>query len=250
MFGSAKDFYQSDLQSPYALWIVPLVFLFSWLRARPNGSRAVDRRAISFMNTYAPLFVIETVVDPWVTGPLIRYLALGEAAANSLRVPFVLLGDFRVYLLVFYLMAPDRGVPAAVVRAALWTFLVPIASWLATEQLMKQHAGLPSQTLWIVYEIFFFLVAMGLASYLIPAREDRRNFELEIYLQKMTKYVALYYALWAIADLAIFVGGYDLGWALRVVPNQLYYSFWVPLAYYWFFAPRYAAASRPVHAVR
>lgn len=250
MFSSAENFYQSDLQSPYALWIVPLLFLLYWLRARPKGTHAVDRRAIPFMNAYAPLFVIETVVDPWVTGPLVRYLSLGDVAANSLMVPFVLLGDFRVYLVVFYLMAPGRGVAPAAVEAALWTFLVPIASWVTTGELTKYHPGLPSQTIWIVYETLFFLVAMVFAFFLIPARVDRRNFELEIYLQKIIRYVALYYALWAIADLAIFVGGWDLGWALRVIPNQLYYSFWVPLAYYWFFSPRYAVPSRRVQAAR
>jgi hypothetical protein len=41
-----------------------------------------------------------------------------------------------------------------------------------------------------------------------------------------------------IADLLIVVGGLDLGWAIRIVPNQLYYSFWVPFAYWRFFSIR------------
>jgi hypothetical protein len=43
--------------------------------------------------------------------------------------------------------------------------------------------------------------------------------------------VAVYYALWATADLLIRYGGIDAGWLLRALPNQLYYAFWIPFAY-------------------
>ena len=57
---------------------------------------------------------------------------------------------------------------------------------------------------------------------------------LRNYLRIVLTYVAIYYALWAIADVLI-IAGIDLGWALRIVPNQLYYAFWVPFAYFTFF---------------
>ena len=65
----------------------------------------------------------------------------------------------------------------------------------------------------------------------------------------MLAYVAVYYALWGIAD-ALILAGFDAGWGLRVLPNQLYYSFWVPVAWTWFFSRRYASARSPVHARR
>ena len=34
------------------------------------------------------------------------------------------------------------------------------------------------------------------------------------------------------------LAGSDLGWALRVIPNQLYYSFCVPFVWWRFFAAR------------
>lgn len=58
------------------------------------------------------------------------------------------------------------------------------------------------------------------------------------YLRSIFGYSAAYYALWLGADLVIVVAGLDLGWALRVVPNQLYYAFWVPFAYWRFFSVR------------
>jgi len=250
MFSTWKEFYQSDLQSVYALWLVPLVFLVYWLLSRPSGDRAVEPRAISFLNVYAPLFVVETVLDPYATGPLARWMGLEEPLATYWMVPFVLLGDFRVYLLVFFLMAPERGVSSAIVRAAGWTLVVPIFALSVMRFLSERYDALPPQTIWIVYESAFFAVAMFLALTLIPSRLDRHRYELLEYLQALTRYVALYYALWAISDLLIVRGGYDFGWGLRAVANQLYYSFWVPAAYFWFFSARYAVTRSPVHASR
>ena len=33
------------------------------------------------------------------------------------------------------------------------------------------------------------------------------------------------------------------GWALRIVPNQLYYAFFIPVIWLRFFSPRYASTS-------
>ena len=49
-------------------------------------------------------------------------------------------------------------------------------------------------------------------------------------------FTAAYYALWLAADVLIVVAGLDLGWALRMVPNQLYYAFWTPFVYFRFFS--------------
>jgi len=57
------------------------------------------------------------------------------------------------------------------------------------------------------------------------------------------------YALWAAADLLI-VAGFDAGWAVRLVPNQLYYAWYVPFVYWRFFSSRYAATSSSTHASR
>jgi hypothetical protein len=49
-------------------------------------------------------------------------------------------------------------------------------------------------------------------------------------------YAAAYYVLWLAADVLTVVAGLDVGWALRMVPNQLYYAFWVPFAHFRFFS--------------
>ena len=60
----------------------------------------------------------------------------------------------------------------------------------------------------------------------------------------------MYYAGWLFADLLIQIGGFDFGWLIRVIPNQLYYAFWVPVVFFAFFARRYASTSTSTQAVR
>jgi hypothetical protein len=250
MYRTWADFYQSDAQSVYALWIAPAFFLLYWLLSRPYKRIGVEPRAAWFLNVYAPLFMIESVADPYVTGPLLRHFGIEGDAATACMVAFVLIGDFRVYLLLFYVMTPERGAIAAFLRAAAWTMVVPLFAVGALYGLKARYGELPAQSVWILYELGFVAMALFLDLVVIPARLDRRRFEVHQYLRALVRYVALYYALWATADLLIVRRGADWAWALRVIPNQLYYAFWVPFAYLSFFSPRYAATSRPTHRSR
>jgi hypothetical protein len=47
-------------------------------------------------------------------------------------------------------------------------------------------------------------------------------------------FAATYYALWAFAD-ALILAGFDAGWALRMLPNQLYYALSVPFVFFAYF---------------
>jgi hypothetical protein len=241
MYRTWADFYQSDAQSVYALWIAPAFFLLYWLLSRPYKRVGVEPRAAWFLNVYAPLFTIESVADPYVTGPLLRQLGIEGIDATACMVAFVLIGDFRVFLLLFYVMAPERGTVRALTRAARWTMVVPLLAVGALYALQNRYGELPSQSIWILYELGFVAMAVFLDVAVIPARFDLRRFEVQQYLRTLVRYVALYYALWATADLLILRRNADWAWALRVIPNQLYYGFWMPFAYMTFFSPRYAA---------
>ena len=115
---------------------------------------------------------------------------------------------------------------------------------------LLMYGELPSQSIWILYELGFVAMALFLDFAVIPARFDLRRFEVQQYLRALVRYVALYYALWATADLLILRRNADWAWALRVIPNQLYYGFWVPFAYMKFFSPRYAATRMSVQRSR
>ena len=233
MYSSWDAFYHGDLQGLWGLIIVPVLFLVvrPWRRPRAAGA---DPRAAGFVCAWATFFALETIADP------VAILRLGVP-----MLPFVLLGDFRVFLLVLGVAEPDRSVAATIARAAGWTMVVPIVAWSTYRVALAKAGQLDEQVLWLVYEVAFVALMLWWRHRRLP---DRRPIALR-YLRAVVAYVAVYYALWGIADVLI-LGGLDAGWGLRVLPNQLYYSFWVPVAWTWFFSRRYASASSPVHARR
>lgn len=235
MFSTWRDLYQSDLQSVYALWIVPALFLLYWVARPRERAPGVEPLRADFARYYAIFFAIETLLDPFATGLVSRWVGLGDPLATYLVILFVLLGDFRVFLLVFAVLGSRTGLPSIAVRACRWTLVVPIFAWGTTRLLEGAVGELPAQTIWIVYELGFLALAIFLELVTIDRRADGQRAR---YLRGLARYVALYYALWASADLLITVGGFDWGWALRVIPNQLYYAFWIPFAYFSFFTRR------------
>jgi hypothetical protein len=176
------------------------------------------------------VFAIESILDPIVTGPVLRALGLDEATlGTAVIVVFVLLGDFRVFLLLFRLAAPGAELVPAIRDAARWTVLVPLVA-LATRGLLEAApTAVPSQTIWLLYEIAFFALAVWLHQRGVPSWivEGPRRAAL----RAVVAYVALYYGLWALADTLILGFGLDAGWALRALPNQLYYAFYLPFVY-------------------
>ncbi|MGH7818987.1 MAG: hypothetical protein ACREQ9_04365 [Candidatus Binatia bacterium] len=236
MSGPFESFYRSDLQALYAPWIAPVLFLL-WLvfRESPREDGA-EPAAARFVRAWAIAFALETLLDPLVTGPLLSRFGAEEWAAAVL-LPFVLLGDFRVFLLVLFVAEPGLGLAVAAGRAALWTLVMPLVAGATHGFLDWSSGGLPGQSLWLVYETAFLLLAVAFALAWVPAHvaPDRRG--ARRYLRALLAYVAVYYFLWATAD-ALILAGLDLGWALRAVPNQLYYALWVPFAYALFFRIR------------
>lgn len=257
-FATWHDLYRSDLQGAVAVVVAPLLFLLylAWSE-RPAGGGVVPAAA-RFVEAWAGTFAVLTIVDPLVTGPLMRALGLADAPiATVVMVAFVLLGDFRVYLLVFTLMthagtghdarvadpvsatrdALRRVPPRAALAAAAATLVVPLVAVASEAVVRARMASPPAQSVWLAYELAFLAVALVLRHWGVPARVPGTEPRLRNYLRRVLAYVAAYYALWAAADVLIMTG-IDLGWALRIVPNQLYYAFWVPFAYFAFFARR------------
>jgi hypothetical protein len=247
-----QQLYASELQAVWAQWLVPALFLaFVGRRELPAGG--VAPRAARFVRAYAIVFALETMLDPFAGGPLLRWLGLeGGAAPTNVMVFFVLLGDFRVFLLALVLAAPalDGRLRAREVSAACgWTLIVPIIA-IAGEAIVRATIeSPPAQSIWIVYESAFMVMALVWRQVIVPARVPPERDGVRAYLRAVWGYVAIYYALWASADLLI-IAGLDAGWALRLVPNQLYYAWYVPFIYWRFFSPRYAATSSSTHAAR
>lgn len=240
---SWESFYRSELQGLYSLLVVPIAFLAYRLVVSPDRDRAVLPEATRFVSVLTLVFAFETMIDPIATGPLLESAVLENTVATSL-IPFlfVYLGDFRVLLLACGVAHPERHWLANLRRAAAMTLIVPLFAGIGFALARTLFDEVHGQVLWILYEAGFLALCIAMGRIWVDA--NTRPPEARAFLKDLLGYSAAYYSLWLAADLVILIGGLDLGWAIRIVPNQLYYAFWLPFAYWRFFSPGRANAAR------
>jgi hypothetical protein len=215
--GAWQQLYASDLQSLWALAAPPALFLV-WLaaRGRARAARDADPRG-RFVLAWAIAFAAETIADPVATGPLTRGLELSPGAAQALGLVFVLLGDWRVWLLVAALALGRARRAAVFAGSALATLVVPLVAFGSHAALRRRWPGLPGQVLWLVYELGFAALALGVRARGLPRLAAGARALAAA--RAVLAYAATYYALWAAADVLI-LAGVDAGWLLRMLPNQ------------------------------
>ena len=230
MTSSWEVLYKGSAQGLWALLVLPILFL-GWLAIRGAAGTGVDPRAAGFVRRWAAIFALMALVDVVAAGPL-----------GWSPLPFVLLGDYRVFALVLVVMQPTRARPSLLLEAAAWTLVVPAITW-GTMRLVETVAiPQPATMLWCVYEILFVAVAEAFVVWMIPRRVAPDREPVRRYVRAILGCVVLYYVLWALADIVV-LGGADWGWGLRIVPNQLYYGFFVPFAYARFFSAEAASST-------
>lgn len=207
--GVFEAFYNGAWHHPWLLWAAALAGVaVAMSRSRLHPS----------LRRYALALGVLSVLDAWLTSSHVYGIGAKPAPWDSV-VPlfFVLAGDFRYLLVVVAGTASGRlDASARDVAAALGlTLIVPVASQLVLFALPEAWSG--SRVLFLVYELMFFALAGALARF-------HPNVRRAAWLRPLTRYVQLYYGLWATADIVILATGADLGFALRVVPNVLYYG--------------------------
>jgi hypothetical protein len=79
---SWRLFYQSDFQGFWSLIVVPTLFAI-FLLAAPGPRARATSEAGRFLKLWALVFSIETVIDPFSTGPLVEVLDLGYDATSA-----------------------------------------------------------------------------------------------------------------------------------------------------------------------
>jgi hypothetical protein len=245
-FDGPRAFYESELQGFWALLLVPALWLLvRILRGRPSRD-GVEPAAARFVDAFALVFAVQTLLDPIATGPVAR--ALPAPWPTALSLLFVLLGDFRVFLLVAFLAGGRNRLRPALGEAALLTPIVPIFAWIVERALSGAFGPLPGQALWLLHEVSF-LGLLLLLSARVAIREPDPAAPRARYLRAVMSYAAAYYALWAFCDVGILLG-FAPAYAVRAIPNQLYYAFFVPFAHARFFAASYSATRTLAQASR
>jgi hypothetical protein len=206
--GPWEAFYQSAYQHPIALW----------LAAGLAGAYALTRPGLDpSLRGYCRALVGLSLADAWLTAHHVYGLGqLPHAFGSAVPLFFVLAGDYR-YLLLLGAARPG-GAVALDARGALFaaalTLVVPLFSQAVVSALPETQGG--ARVLFLVYELAFAALALALIRW-HPNREVA-------WTRPVSRFVVLYYALWASADAILLATGHDLGFALRVLPNLLYYG--------------------------
>jgi hypothetical protein len=213
----------------WALIVLPALFL-GGLALRGARGEGVEPLAASFVRRWAAVFALTALVDPVATGPL-----------GWPMLPFVLLGDYRVFALVLVVMQPTRARVGVLLEAAAWTLVVPAVAYGTIRLVEAVAVPQPDTMLWCVYEVAFIALAEAFVVWVLPRRVAADREPVRRYVRDVLALVG-YYALWALADILI-LGRHDWGWGLRIVPNQLYYGVFVPFAYARFFASSAASST-------
>ncbi len=205
--GPFEAFYASAWQHPLALWVAAIA----------GGLVCLSRRDLhASVRRYGLALVVLSLLDAWLTSTHVYGIGtLPGRLASYVPLFFVLAGDLR-YLLLWETAAPDgrialaRGMP---LRALGLTLIVPIFAQIAAPAIAPGN----TRVLFFVYELAFCALTLGLLRWHPNARALP-------WVRAVSRFVLLYYGLWATADAILLATGTELGYALRVIPNLLYYG--------------------------
>jgi hypothetical protein len=209
--------YASSWHHPYSFWAAggPVLALLV-VRARAAAAASVERARLAAL---CVAFQLGILADAWLNAKALSPLT--GAAATAAGVTFVILGDFRYFLL---LARYGRGLgwAAALPAALAVSLVVPVGSFLTKRE---------GRALFLIYELALATVAVAVRVLVVPrVAEARRR-----WMAWLTEFEIAQYAAWATADVII-LSGHDAGYLLRLVPNAMYYIGFVPFA--WLTAPK------------
>jgi hypothetical protein len=185
---------------------------------------------------YLLLFALTTLVDILVASHMIPIH--NEAAQVAIEYVFVLIGDLRFILLLAYFLYAGLGaaelqrlsLPGSVIKPAFIFTLFPTilvgAVGFAKPQLMNE-----ARHKFLAYELIFFILTV-LWIYVVLPQKSLPAASVR-FIKSAAVPVFLYYGLWSLADILILCG-VEAGYAIRIVPNFLYYSvflWWIHLAH-------------------
>lgn len=193
-----------------------------------------------FLVGWAILFTVEILADALATGGL-SPVPPGSGLMTGLGIAFVILGDFRYFLLVEHGIAAKPGEAfttvglgplRAWIPAVVTAFIVPLTST-AIRELFPATFAHDVRYTFLVYEALFVALALAYRFVVVPRRAPP---ETRAWLLRLTDFELVQYGLWVFADLVIIFTKADVGFLLRLAPNTLYYALFLPFV--WWTAPR------------
>lgn len=213
---SPAQIYSSPWHHPGLLLPIALAALAIVLQQR---SRHPDHWP-PFLRVWLLGCALEIVLDASLTGfatPLHGH----PDAERVASIVFVILGDLRAYLLLDRLASPSRPWSSTWAHALGWSLVASLAVAAATRLAPTTFAT--TRNVFLFYEVVS-LALFGLWRFGLLAR--RTPTPALTLARAVATFCLAQYALWASADVLI-LSGIDLGYLLRIVPNVLYYGFFV-----------------------
>jgi hypothetical protein len=229
MQGSWRTIYEGDLQTAVLPAASNLLFLGFLVWQRQRGRWGAPGSRDRFVARYCAGFAVVTLIDLVASFPGVEWADLGFDATSYLAAASTVIADFRVFWLVLVLLQPappgGKGVGLALLLA-----ILPLAIGTAGNLLIASiEPRLYGHFMWLIHEASMLAVVLVLLGWVVrrhvPAQRGVRV------TRWVLGYVALYYALFAIADAAILLLRLDLGWLVRCVPHQLYFSLYLPFVW-------------------
>jgi hypothetical protein len=223
-----KAVYESPWHSPILFLVTGVVFL------------VILARQLPFFRAFAVLFTVEIMADALLTGGWSPLASGPSAVASAFAIVFVVLGDFRYFLLLErHAWRLSARLPLGL-ASLLTSLIVPLSSMAIVKAGPAAWQASP-RTLFLVYELLFAALAALLRLRLRGAGFARLEPAHRPWITALTNFELVQYVGWASADVLLLLGAEDAGYALRLVPNVMYYALFVPFA--WWRAPREVQAS-------
>lgn len=212
--------YDSPWHQPRLVGALTALTLAALVRWKLTAGRARG----SFLTAWTALFGALAIIDATITATDSPLLPDHAGLVGSLAIAFVLLGDARVYALVEHEAnaAPSRS--RRVIEGLAWGALVSVlmAPLARTVPVFQRNP----RTLFLTYELLALAQAIVWRQVRLARAASRLSPEVSRWLREVTGFVAVQYALWALAD-AVILWVHPAGFLLRVVPNVLYYGLFV-----------------------
>ena len=193
--------YDSPFHIPVAAWVGSVVAI---------GVAIARKKLVGF----TIFFAVICALDAFLTGPWTP-LAPDSAAMTAAGITFVIAGDLRYFVLLLDATKSWQRLVAAVALA----FIVPIIVQIA------RAAGVTElRQVFLIYELCFFALALGIWFIVRPWSD---------FVRRLTRFEIVQYGLWAGADILLLTTGADAAWLIRMVPNLMYYAFFLIVAARW-----------------
>lgn len=213
-----EQIYSSTWHQPVSFWVAgaPLFVVLSLRLARLRASRAPDL----FLLVALWLAQIEIACDAGLTS---SWTPLTGRAATTAIITFVILGDFRFFVLLGRYARARPSILHWLALPAAAAFVVPVSAHAIAPTFWPEN----TRALFLTYELLFSAMALLVRLGFVPRLPSSNSSR---WLARLTSYELAQYGLWATADVLILLG-HDVGFAVRLVPNTMYYVGFVAFAY-------------------